>query len=121
MHKTFDLKRVFEKIVPELQSNKFFARVFQAIRIEVNDEINSLKDLLQQAETEMSQSIQLAERGYGKKHTITAEHCEYNSMFQGGIRHDFNGAEILALKAADCREGHLKDLLAEEEFAKQNI
>ena len=40
-------------------------------------------------------------------------------MFQGGIRHDFNGAEILALKAADCREGHLKDLLAEEEFAKQ--
>ena len=77
------------------------------------------EDLLQQAETEMSQSIQLAERGYGKKHTITAEHCEYNSMFQGGIRHDFNGAEILALKAADCREGHLKDLLAEEEFAKQ--
>ena len=40
-------------------------------------------------------------------------------MFQGAIRHDINGAEILALKAADCREGHLKDLLAEEEFDKQ--
>lgn len=76
-------------------------------------------DLLQEAETEMAQSIGLAERGYGKRHTITAEHCEYNAMFQGAIRHDINGAEILALKAADCREGHLKDLLAEEEFNKQ--
>ena len=65
-------------------------------------------DLLQEAETEMAQSIGLAERGYGKRHTITAEHCEYNAMFQGAIRHDINGAEILALKAADCREGQLK-------------
>jgi 16S rRNA (cytosine1402-N4)-methyltransferase len=39
---TFDLINILTKIVP----NKIFAQVFQSIRIEVNDEINALKDLL---------------------------------------------------------------------------
>ena len=49
---TFDLKKIFLNRVPKAQENKFFARLFQAVRIEVNDEINALKDLL-------SQSLQL--------------------------------------------------------------
>tara|TARA_A100001011_G_scaffold395423_1_gene490397 strand:+ start:981 stop:1883 length:903 start_codon:yes stop_codon:yes gene_type:complete len=49
---TFDLKNIFINRVPKAQENKFFARLFQAVRIEVNDEINALKDLL-------SQSLQL--------------------------------------------------------------
>ena len=35
--------------IPEKNKNKYLARIFQAIRIEVNDEINSLKKLLNDA------------------------------------------------------------------------
>ena len=77
------------------------------------------EELLQDAETQMSHSIGLAERGYGKSHSATADHCEYCSMFQGAIRKDYKVAEIMALKAADCREGHLAHMLKEEVFAQQ--
>ena len=43
-----DLLSVFSGVSPK-NRNKFFARIFQAIRIEVNDELNSLKELLDQS------------------------------------------------------------------------
>ena len=45
---TFDFKSIFKDFIPHSYENKFFARLFQAIRIEVNDEIDSLKELLKQ-------------------------------------------------------------------------
>ena len=44
----FDLKSIFQASIPLKYQNKFFARLFQAIRIEVNDEVNSLKEMLDQ-------------------------------------------------------------------------
>ena len=46
---TFDLKSTLRDYVPYKNQNQFFARIFQAIRIEVNDEICALKELLKQA------------------------------------------------------------------------
>jgi 16S rRNA (cytosine1402-N4)-methyltransferase len=46
---TFDLKKIFNNKTIGLKDNKFFARIFQAIRIEINDEINILKELLSQS------------------------------------------------------------------------
>jgi len=43
-----DLIGIFHGISSK-NSNRFFARIFQAIRIEVNDELNSLKELLNQS------------------------------------------------------------------------
>ncbi len=45
---TFELKALFDQEIYFENQNKFFARVFQAIRIEVNDELSALKALLQQ-------------------------------------------------------------------------
>ena len=45
---TDDLKKLFSFIPPHKQ-NKFFAQVFQAIRIEVNQELDVLREMLQQA------------------------------------------------------------------------
>ena len=46
---TFELKKLFSRHVTNKNENKFFARLFQAIRIEVNDELNALKELLIQS------------------------------------------------------------------------
>jgi 16S rRNA (cytosine1402-N4)-methyltransferase len=43
-----ELTKAIEKCIPGYDNNKYLAKVFQAIRIEVNDEINSLKDFLLQ-------------------------------------------------------------------------
>ena len=45
---TFELKALFPQVIQSENKNKFFARIFQAIRIEVNDELTALKELLQQ-------------------------------------------------------------------------
>lgn len=46
---TSDIKVIFEKSIPSFKQNKFFAQLFQALRIEVNDELNALKELLIQS------------------------------------------------------------------------
>ena len=40
--------------------NKYFAQVFQALRIEVNDELNALKEMLQQSANVLKQSGRIA-------------------------------------------------------------
>ena len=43
---TFDLKKSICKVIPKMNSMKVLSRVFQAIRIVLNDEINVLKETL---------------------------------------------------------------------------
>ncbi len=46
---TEDLKNIFKSEIPQGFQNKFFAKLFQGLRIEVNDELNALKELLKQS------------------------------------------------------------------------
>ena len=43
---TTQLKEILKGLYPKKIENKFLSKIFQALRIEVNDEINALKDLL---------------------------------------------------------------------------
>ena len=45
-----ELKDLLRSFTPKMQEHKFFAQVFQAIRIEVNDELNALRNMLLQAQ-----------------------------------------------------------------------
>ena len=45
---TFDLIALFEKFVRG-RENKYYAQVFQALRIAVNDEMGALEDFLEQS------------------------------------------------------------------------
>jgi 16S rRNA (cytosine1402-N4)-methyltransferase len=51
-----DLKQALMPVAPKGKENKYFAQVFQALRIEVNDELKSLEEFL-------SQSAQLIKKG----------------------------------------------------------
>src|SRR5690349_19508127 len=45
---TMDLKTALKDIAPRGKENKYFAQVFQALRIEVNEEMKALEDFLHQ-------------------------------------------------------------------------
>jgi len=45
---TMDLKTALKEISPKGKENKYFAQVFQALRIEVNEELQALEDFLHQ-------------------------------------------------------------------------
>jgi 16S rRNA (cytosine1402-N4)-methyltransferase len=46
---TREFTRILEGLIPGHKRYKYYAQVFQALRIEVNDEINALKELLMQS------------------------------------------------------------------------
>ncbi|MDR1876769.1 MAG: 16S rRNA (cytosine(1402)-N(4))-methyltransferase RsmH [Flavobacteriaceae bacterium] len=46
---TGQLKELFKRSVPPHKQNKFYAQLFQSLRIEVNDELSALKELLTQS------------------------------------------------------------------------
>src|SRR5687768_18568592 len=47
--RTEDLKSALQNVVPRGKENKYFAQVFQALRIEVNDEMKALENFLHQS------------------------------------------------------------------------
>lgn len=47
---THDLREALQKVAPRGKENKYFAQVFQALRIDVNDEMDALEDFLHQCE-----------------------------------------------------------------------
>ena len=46
---TLDLKEALRHVAPRGKENKYFAQVFQALRIEVNEEMQALEDFLHQS------------------------------------------------------------------------
>ena len=48
---TEQFKSIIRRCAPRNKENQFFAKVFQALRIEVNSELDALKDLLLQSAT----------------------------------------------------------------------
>ena len=48
MRTTEDLKQAVHTLVPRERANKYYAQLFQALRIEVNDEVGALKSMLSQ-------------------------------------------------------------------------
>ena len=61
---TFDFKKILQPLVSKHNENKFFARLFQAIRIEINDELNALKELLIQSKSILKPSGRLVVIAY---------------------------------------------------------
>ena len=46
LQSTFDLEEAIKKFIPRAQPSKFLAKVYQAVRIEVNAEMDALKAML---------------------------------------------------------------------------
>lgn len=51
IHTTQDLRNILRRWAPSGRAAKYYAKIFQALRIEVNDELGALKSILQQSTT----------------------------------------------------------------------
>lgn len=87
---TEDLKRVFS-FVPQHKQNKFFAQVFQAIRIEVNEELEVLKEMLIQAYSVLKSEGRLVVISYHSLEDRLVKRFLKNGMFDGEPERDVYG------------------------------
>ena len=87
---TEDLKKVFS-YVPAHKSNKFFAQVFQAIRIEVNQELDALKEMLVQSSNVLKKAGRLVIISYHSLEDRLVKKFLKNGMFEGEPERDVYG------------------------------
>lgn len=87
---TEDLKKVFWYI-PSHKSNKFFAQIFQAIRIEVNQELEVLKEMLEQSYRVLKPGGRLSVISYHSLEDRLVKRFLKNGMFEGEPERDIYG------------------------------
>lgn len=87
---TEDLKKLFSYI-PQFKQNKFFAQVFQAIRIEVNQELDVLKELLMQSYQLLKPQGRLVVISYHSLEDRLVKRFLKNGMFEGEPARDIYG------------------------------
>lgn len=109
---TDDLKKIFSYIPPNRQ-NKFFAQVFQAIRIEVNEELEALKEMLVQAYRILKPGGRLVVISYHSLEDRLVKRFLKNGMFEGEPQRDVFGNypkafELLQSKAMIPNEDEIE-------------
>jgi 16S rRNA (cytosine1402-N4)-methyltransferase len=88
---TDELKDVLEKYLPERVRNKILAQIYQAIRIEVNQEMDVLKEFLEQSLEILNSGGRLSVISYHSLEDRLVKRFMKNGMFEGEPERDFFG------------------------------
>jgi 16S rRNA (cytosine1402-N4)-methyltransferase len=90
--KTTDrLKEVLAKYLPDRVRNKILAQIYQAIRIEVNQEMDVLKEFLEQSLEILNPGGRLSVISYHSLEDRLVKRFVKNGMFEGEPERDFFG------------------------------
>lgn len=92
---TGDLIKAVENCVPERNRNKFFAKLFQALRIEVNREIDVLKQFLLQTAGVLKPDARLVVITYHSLEDRLVKNFIRKGNFEGEVEKDFYGKPLL--------------------------
>lgn len=87
---TEDLKKLFNYLPPH-KVNKFYAQLFQAIRIEVNQELEALKEMLVQSYNILKPEGRLVVISYHSLEDRLVKRFLKNGMFEGEPERDIYG------------------------------
>lgn len=96
---TFDFKERIAPCVPRGKENKYFAQVFQALRIEVNDELGALKNLLIQSAEMLKEGGRLVVISYHSLEDRLVKNYIKAGNFEGNIEKDFFGNPLTPMQA----------------------
>jgi 16S rRNA (cytosine1402-N4)-methyltransferase len=89
-----DLKSAIQHLIPKGKENKYLAQVFQALRIEVNQEMESLKDFLNQTIDVLATGGRLVIMSYHSLEDRLVKNFLAKGKFSGMVEKDFFGNEI---------------------------
>ena len=85
------LKKIFSRFLPAHKSNKILAQIYQAIRIEVNQEMDALREFLEQSLEILKPGGRLSVISYHSLEDRLVKRFIKNGMFEGEPERDFFG------------------------------
>lgn len=95
---TGKLKEEASKLAPRGKEHKFLAQVFQALRIEVNDEMAALKEFLEQCSHVLKPGGRLVVISYHSLEDRLVKHFMRSGNFEDKLEKDFFGNTIRPFK-----------------------
>ena len=113
--RTDELKAALMKVAPRGKENKYFAQVFQALRIEVNEEMKALEDFLHQCGEVMEKGGRLVIMSYHSLEDRMVKNYLQKGKVFGEVEKDFYGNQIKPFEAVTR-----KPIEASEEEVQQN-
>ena len=96
---TDEFKEVLAKYLPEKVRNKVLAQIYQAIRIEVNQEMDVLKEFLEQSLEILNPGGRLSIISYHSLEDRLVKRFMKNGMFEGEPERDFFGNYSVPFKS----------------------
>lgn len=109
------LKEAIKGIVPRGREHKYYAQLFQALRIEVNDELESLKILLQQSWEVLKPGGRLVVISYHSLEDRLVKAYMQKGKFRGEVEKDIYGNENKPFRIINR-----KAIVASEEEVRNN-
>lgn len=94
-----DFKKVIGSLIPRGKENKYLAQVFQALRIEVNDELKALEEMLEQAVAVLKPGGRLVVISYHSLEDRLVKNFIAKGKFFGEVEKDLFGNEIKPLES----------------------
>jgi 16S rRNA (cytosine1402-N4)-methyltransferase len=110
-----DFKKVIEAQIPKGKENKYMAQVFQALRIEVNAEIEVLENFLAQTADVLKEGGRLVVMSYHSLEDRPVKSYLAKGKFRGEVEKDFFGNEQKPFKVITR-----KAVIADEEELVRN-
>jgi 16S rRNA (cytosine1402-N4)-methyltransferase len=95
---TQTLMQILQNIAPKGKENKFFAQVFQALRIEVNGELKALEKLLQETTKALATGGRIVVLSYHSLEDRIVKHWLKTGNTEGRSEKDFYGNSLSPLK-----------------------
>lgn len=86
-----DLKGVISSLIPRGKENKYLAQVFQALRIEVNQELDALQDFLKQSVEVLAKGGRLVVMSYHSLEDRLVKNFIAKGKFSGELEKDIYG------------------------------
>lgn len=95
---SFELKKILQRFLPKSKEHKILAQIFQAVRIEVNQELEALKEFLTQTHELLEVGGKLSVISYHSLEDRLVKRFIRSGMFEGEPEKDFYGNVSIPFK-----------------------